>query len=204
MGDDARPRTIKELGFDNWLTNVFWAYYKWYFFLGLAVLTIVVLSLISLAAQERADITITYVYAHTLDESQMEAARSAFAAKAQPENGRGTVKVKAEAFPLVNEKGERLLYGELEDADRIIYVMDDESISFFTELGYFGMSIGLVPGTDLFVAVRDTPVIPYRLEDFADQGYTQEQVDSSNAYREEEHAKQVQAARDLANAVVYW
>ena len=203
MGEDARRRTIKELGFDSWLDNVFWPYYKWYFFVGLAVLTIIVLTIVSYASRERADLVLTYVYSGVPDEAQMETARELFAAKAQPENGRGTVKVKVEAFPLVNEKGERLLFGELEDSDRIIYIMDDSSVSFFQNLGYFGMSKGVLPGTGLFAVVRDTPVIPYRLEDFADQGYTQEQIDDSNAYRVEEHAKQVQAADELVQEVIY-
>ena len=203
MDDDPRKRSIKELGFDKWLDNVFWPYYKWYFFLGLAVLTILVLSVISLATRERADLVLTYVYSTAPDEAQMEKARELFAAKAKTESGRGTVKVKVEAFPLVNEQGERLLYGELEDADRIIYILDDASVSFYQTLGYFGMTKGVLPGTELFAAVRDTPVIPYRLEDFADQGYTQEQIDESNAYREEEHRKQVQAANELVLAVIY-
>ena len=203
MDDDTRKRSIKELGFDNWLTNVFWPYYKWYFFLGLMIFTVLVLSVVSLATRERADLVLTYVYSGTPDEAQMERAKELFAAKAKTENGRGTVRVKVEAFPLVNEQGERLLYGELEDADRIIYILDDASVSFYQTLGYFGMTKGLLPGTELFAAVRDTPVIPYRLEDYADQGYTQEQIDESNAYRVEEHRKQVQAADELVLEVIY-
>ena len=203
MDDDARRRSIRELGFENWLDNVFWPYYKWYFFVGLAVLTILVLTVISYATRERSDLVLTYVYAAAPDDAQAEKARELFAAKAKTESGRGTVKVKVEAFPLVNEQGERLLFGELQDADRIIYILDDASVSFYQALGYFDMTKGILPGTDLFAAVRDTPVIPYRLEDFADQGYTQEQIDESNAYREEEHAKQVQAANELVQQVIY-
>jgi len=202
MGEDARRRTIKELGFDSWLDNVFWAYYKWYFFVGLAVLTIIVLSLVSYASRERADLVITYVYSGVPDEAQMETARELFAAKARPENGRGTVKVKVEAFPLVNEKGERLLFGELEDSERIIYIGDDASVSFFQRLGYFDNNKGVLPGTALFTIIRDTPVVPYRLEDFADQGYTQEQIDDSNAYRIAAHRDRVQEAAELVREVI--
>ena len=125
MDDDPRKRSIKELGWQSWLTNVFWAYYKWYFFVGLALLTILLLTVIGYARQERVDLVLTYVYASAPDEAQAETARSLFAAKAAEEGGRGGVRVKVEAFPLVNEKGERLLYGELDDPDRIIYIADD-------------------------------------------------------------------------------
>ena len=42
MDDDPRKRSIKELGWQSWLTNVFWAYYKWYFFVGVFALTFLV------------------------------------------------------------------------------------------------------------------------------------------------------------------
>ena len=202
MDDDPRKRSIKELGFQSWLTNVFWAYYKWYFFVGVFALTFLVLTVITYARQERADLVLTYVYSSAPDEAQMETVRSAFGAKAKPEGGRGTVKVKVEAIPLQNEKGERLLFGELEDSERMIYVLDGKSVSFFQNLGYFDLSWGTVPGTELTAALRDAPVIPYRLEDFADQGYTQEQIDDSNAYLVRHHAEQIQAAKELLSAVV--
>ena len=202
MDDDPRKRSIKELGWQNWLTNVFWAYYKWYFFVGVFALTFLVLTVLAYARQERADLVLTYVYASAPDAGQAETARSAFAEKARPEGGRGTVKVKVEAIPLQNEQGERLLYGELEDPDRMIYILDNESVSFFQNLGYFGLSWGTVPGTELFAALRDAPVIPYRLEEYADQGYTQEQIDDSNAWLVQHHAEQVQAAKELLTQVM--
>ena len=65
MDDDPRKRSIKELGFESWLTNVFWAYYKWYFFLGVFAVTFLVLTVITYARQDRADMRLTYVYAGT-------------------------------------------------------------------------------------------------------------------------------------------
>ena len=153
MDDDPRKRSIKELGFQSWLTNVFWAYYKWYFFVGVFALTFLVLTVITYARQDRADLVLTYVYSTAPDEAQMETVRSAFGAKAKPEGGRGTVKVKVEAIPLQNEKGERLLFGELEDSERMIYVLDGKSVSFFQNLGYFDLSWGTVPGTELTAAL---------------------------------------------------
>ncbi len=202
MDDDPRKRSIKELGWQSWLTNGFWAYYKWYFFVGVFAITFLVMTVVSYARQDRADLVLTYVYSSAPDEAQAEAVRRAFAEKAKPEGGRGAVKVKVEAVPLRNEKGERLLFGELQDPDRMIYVMDDASVSFFQELGYFGLSWGIVPGTELYAALRDAPVVLYRLEDFADQGYKQEQIDESNEYLIRRHAEQVEAARELVTAVM--
>ena len=47
--DDAKKGRMKEMGFENWLENVFWVYYKWYFFLGVFLLTVLVLPVISVA-----------------------------------------------------------------------------------------------------------------------------------------------------------
>ena len=122
-------------------------------------------------------------------------------ARAVPENGRGVVRVKVEPFPLADEAGERQLYGELEDPDRIIYLLDEASLSFYQAMGYFDEAERL-PGMDLWISVRDTPVILYRFEDFADQGYTQEQIDESNAFLIERHDQRVQAARELVDGML--
>ena len=63
-------------------------------------------------------------------------------------------------------------------------------------MGYFDEAERL-PGLDLWISVRDTPVILYRLEDFADQGYTQEQIDESNEFLIQRHGQRIQAAREL-------
>jgi hypothetical protein len=200
MDDDPRKRSIKELGFESWLTNVFWAYYKWYFFLGVFAVTFLVLTVITYARQDRADMRLTYVYAGTADADQAETARSRVASLAKPEGGRGAVRVKVDAVPLVDEKGERRTYGELEDSDRILYLLDRESLDFYQALGYFAGARQL-PGLDLWVGLNDAPVTLYRLEDFADQGYKQEQIDDSNAYLIQHHGEQVQAARELVESL---
>lgn len=199
--DDAKKGRLKEMGFENWLANVFWVYYKWYFFLGVLLLTILVLTVISVAGKDRTKLRVTYVYAEVMDQTQAETVRGMVEARAVPENGRGVVRVKVEPFPLVNEAGERLLYGELEDPDRIIYLLDEASLGFYRAMGYFDEAERL-PGLDLWISVRDTPVILYRLEDFADQGYTQEQIDESNAFLIQRHGQRVQAARELVDGLL--
>lgn len=194
--DDAKRGRLKEMGFDNWLTNVFWVYYKWYFFLGVAILTVLVLTVVSFAGQDRTNMRVTYVYGETLEQEQAETVRKQMEARAVPENGRGVVRVKVEGFPLVNEAGERLLYGELGDPDRIFYLLDETSLSFYQTLGYFADARPM-PGTDLWIALRDTPVVLYRIEDFADQGYTREQIDESNEFLIQRHGERIQAAREL-------
>ena len=194
--DDAKKGRLKEMGFENWLANVFWVYYKWYFFLGVLLLTILVLTVISVAGKDRTNLRVTYVYAEVMDQAQAETVRGMVEARAVPENGRGVVRVKVEPFPLVNEAGARLLYGELEDPDRIIYLLDEASLGFYRAMGYFDEAERL-PGLDLWISMRDTPVILYRLEDFADQGYTQEQIDESNEFLIQRHGQRIQAAREL-------
>ncbi|MBR3060439.1 MAG: hypothetical protein IKG89_07480 [Oscillospiraceae bacterium] len=194
--DDAKKGRLKEMGFENWLANVFWVYYKWYFFLGVLLLTILVLTVISVAGKDRTNLRVTYVYAEVMDQAQAETVRGMVEARAVPENGRGVVRVKVEPFPLVNGAGERLLYGELEDPDRIIYLLDEASLGFYQAMGYFDEAERL-PGMELWISVRDTPVILYRLEDFADQGYTQEQIDESNEFLIQRHGQRIQAAREL-------
>ena len=199
--DDAKKGRIREMGFDNWLTNVFWVYYKWYFFLGVFLLTILVLAVISAAGKDRSNLRITYVYGDTPQQTQAETVRSLVEAKALPENGKGVVRARVDIFPMVNEAGERILYGELEDPERIYYLLDEESMSFYRAMGYFADAKRL-PGLDLWISVRDAPVILYRLEDFADQGYTQEQIDESNEYQIQRHQERIRAARELMAALV--
>ena len=199
--DDPKKGRIKEMGFDHWLTNVFWVYYKWYFFLGVFLLTVLVLSLIALAGKDRTNLRITYVYGETLQQDQAETVRSMVEARAVPENGKGVVRAKVDPFPLLSETGERLLYGELEDPDRLIYLLDETSLRFFRTMGYFD-GAEQMPGMDLWICVREAPVILYRLEDFADQGYTQEQIDESNAFLIERHDQRVQAARELVDGML--
>ena len=199
--DDAKPGRIREMGFDNWLTNVFWVYYKWYFFLGVFLLTVLVLTAISFAGRDRTNLRITYVYGETVNETQAETIRSLAEARAVPENGRGKVRAKVDAVPMVNEAEERLLYGELDDPDRLIYLLDEASLGFYQTLGYFEGAKRL-PGLDLWICVRETPAVLYRLQDFADQGYTQEQIDESNEYLVERQAQRIQAAKELAESLL--
>ena len=199
--DDAKKGRMKEMGFENWLENVFWVYYKWYFFLGVFLLTVLVLTVISVAGKDRTNMRVTYVYAETLNQTQADAVGKMVEARAVPENGRGVVRVKVEPFPLADEAGERQLYGELEDPDRLIYLLDETSLGFYRAMGYFAEAERM-PGLDLWIAVRDIPVILYRFEDFADQGYTQEQIDESNAFLIERHDQRVQAARELVDSLL--
>ncbi len=199
--DNPKKGRIREMGFENWLNNVFWVYYKWYFFLGAFLLTLLVLAVISAAGKDRSNLRITYVYAETADQAQAETARAKIEALALPNNGKGVVRARVDAFPLANEAGERTLYGELEDPERIYYLLDEAALRFYRVMGYFADAKRL-PDSDLWISVRDTPVILYRLEDFADQGITQEQIDESNAYQIERHQERIRAARELVEALV--
>ena len=199
--DDAKKGRIKEMGFENWLTNVFWVYYKWYFFLGVLILTILVLFLISASGRDRSNLLVTYVYTEAPDQSQTETVKGMVEARAVPENNRGTVRVRVDAFPLQNGMGERALYEELGDPDRLIYLLDQNALAFYQTMGYFPDAEQL-PGTELWISVRETPAVLYRLEDFADQGYTQEQIDESNAYLVERQGQRIQAARELVEGLL--
>ena len=199
--DDAKRGRIKEMGFDNWLTNVFWVYYKWYFFLGVFLLVILVFTVIGMAGKDRSNLRITYVYADAMQETQAETVRGWVEARAVPEKSRETVRAKVEAFPLSNESGERILYGELLDPERMIYLLDEASLDFYQAMGYFAGAERL-PGMDLWICVRDTPETPYRLADFADQGYTQEQIDEANEYLIERHEQRIKAAHELVEGLL--
>ncbi len=184
---------------EHWLSNVFWFHYKLYYIAALFFATILLTTLFSAIFREKTDLSLIYVHSPAEETSAAEPIRSLFARYAETER-RGGARVAVDPVELETKEGERPLYGELELSDNILYLLDGDSLEFCRALGFFEEA-DYLPSLGLWVSVRDVPVIPYLLEDFQDQGYTQEQVDESNAYREEEHRKQVQAARALVDTL---
>jgi hypothetical protein len=197
--DNERGK-LRDIGWERWLNNVFWVYYKWYFLVGVFLLTVLVCTVVSHAARDRADMRLTYVYGEILDQTGAEQAAAWVADNVLLKDGKSRVRVKADPIPLVTESGERPAYGALADGERILYLLDEASLAFYRSLGYFQEDVRM-SHLDLWLSLQDTPVRLYSLEDFPDQGYTQEQIDEYNDYLILQHQEDLASARGLLSVL---
>ena len=91
------------------------------------------------------------------------------------------------------------------DREKKIEILKDAHVGSFAVTGLITAILFMLfsAGQIMYIqSVKDTPVILYRFEDFADQGYTQEQIDESNAFLIERHGQRVQAARELVESLL--
>ncbi len=176
-----------------WLENVFWYHYKWYYFAGVFVAVLLITSLVSWIGKVDYDWTVQYVHAGAADEAASAELQRRFQTAATDESGNGKVQVQINEFAETTDPGRMDLLGLLRDGDRILYVLDETTLAACRELGYFETVTPL--GNGLYAAVWDTPITPYTMADFEGYGYTQDQIDESNAYREGKHLELVEAAR---------
>ncbi len=182
--------------FESWMSNVFWYHYKWYFVVGVFAASLLVMSAVSFVRAADYDWTVVYAHCGESDPSKTAGIRSAFEAAGTDESNNGRVQVEVRVAALDWEKGYCGLYGELAEPDSILYVMDDSVLKLYRSLGYFE-NAAYIGSLGLWAAVNDTPVKPYRLEDFSGYNYTQEDVDEANRDRQERHDEMVSQAKAI-------
>ena len=104
-----------------------------------------------------------------------------------------------EEYPDTGDPGRKDLLGLLRESEDILFVLDGETLALYQSLGYFGDAVPLMDG--LWAATNDAPVKPFTLEEFAEYGYTQEQIDESNAYMADQHAKKLEEAAGILRSL---
>ncbi len=183
----------------HWLENVFWYHYKWYYFVGVFLGVLLISSVIGFVTRVQWDWTVPYVHLGAADKASTAAVKKALTAVGTDVSGNGRVQIKVEEYPDTGDPGRMDLLGLLRESDNILFVMDAETLELYRSLGYFGEASPL--GEGLWAAAHDAPVIPFTLEEYAAYGYTQEQIDDSNAYMAQKHADQVAAAEGILQSL---
>ena len=179
----------------HWLENVFWYHYKWYYFAAVFAAVFILASVISLATRVHWDWTVRYVHAGAADPAGVSALKKRFTAAGTDESGNGKVQVRVLESCGTGDPGRRDILGLLQDSESILYVLDDETFALYDALGYFPVSVAMEGG--LHAAVHSAPVEPFTIEEYGSYGYTQEQIDESNAWMAEEHERLVAAAEEI-------
>lgn len=193
MHEEARPEgKLRRL--EDWLTNVFWYHYRWYYIAAVFVATLVIVSAVSFIAHVDYDWTVVYAHAGQADPAGAAALKERFTQAGVEVNGDRKLRVKVLELFEGESPDRHGLYGLLDDADAFLYALDGPTAALYRDLGYFTEA---TEADGLLLAVNDAPVKPYTLAQFAEYNYTQDQIDEANAYRQEEHDKLAALARQV-------
>ncbi len=183
----------------HWLENVFWYHYKWYYFVGVFVGILLISSVVSFVTRVKWDWTVPYVHAGQADKGSVAAVKKALTGLGTDVSGNGKVQIKVEEYPDTGDPGRKDMLGLLRESDNILFVMDGETLALYQALGYFSDAAPL--GEGLWAATHDTPVTPFTLEEYAAYGYSQEQIDESNAYMASQHARLLEDAAGMLRSL---
>ena len=192
---EQAPRARSWEEWSHWLENVFWYHYKWYYFVGVFAAVLLISSVVSFVARVDYDWTVPYVHVGEADKGGAAAVKKVLTSLGSDVNGNGKVQIKVEEYPETGDPGRKDMLGLLLESGNILFVMDGETLGLYQALGYFSDAVPL--GEGLWAASHDAPVTPFTLEEYREYGYTQEQIDDSNAYMARQHADRVAAAADI-------
>lgn len=183
----------------HWLENVFWYHYKWYYFVGVFAAILLISSIVSFVTRVEWDWTVPYVHVGAADKASASAVKKALLAVGTDVSGNGKVQIKVEEYPDTGDPGRKDLLGLLRESDNILFVMDGETLKLYQALGYFDDAVPFADG--LWAATHDAPVKPFTLAEYAEYGYTQEQIDDSNAYMAQQHARKLEEAAGILRSL---
>lgn len=89
MRSDNDPRTIRELGFKTWLTDVLWYHHKGKIIAGLAGVVVIVWLITLVTSKTSPDITVVLVTTQEVDSYAVNSLETVFADALGDENGDG-------------------------------------------------------------------------------------------------------------------
>jgi hypothetical protein len=185
---------------EDWLTNMFWYHYKWYFIIGVFALSLLIMSVVSFVKNVDYDWTVIYAHIGAGGSDKTAEIKDSFETNGSDITGNGKIQIAVTEALFDKQKGYYSLSGELTNSDNIIFVMDDAVIKLYQSLGYFKDAV-YIDDLELWAGINDVPVKPYKLEDFAGYDYTQEDIDDSNSYRQGEHDKLITAAEMIIEKI---
>ena len=167
--------------------------------MGVFAAVLLISSVVSFVSRVDWDWTVPYVHVGEADKGSAAAVKKALTSLSSDMSGNGKVQIRLEEYPETGDPGRKDLLGLLRESDNVLFVLDGETLALYQALGYFSDAVPL--GEGLWAATHDAPVTPFTLEEYAAYGYTQEQIDDSNAYMAQQHADRVAAAADILRSL---
>lgn len=200
---EAEPGKMEKI--ENWLTNTFWFHYKWYFVIGVFLLSLLIMAAVGLASAVSYDWTVVYAHNGAADSAQVEEIRELMESLL-PETGKNR-RVDVDVVELNRDGGvmegygENRLYNYLNDQNTMIYFLDEENYHLFSELGYFedAVAVSAMPG--LYCTTNDSPVKPLDANSSEYADYSQEFLDDVYLEYVAEHEELLSKAREALSKI---
>ncbi|MDD6188276.1 MAG: hypothetical protein PUB32_01700 [Clostridiales bacterium] len=190
---------------ENWLTNTFWFHYKWYFIIGVFLLSLLIMAAVGLVTSVSYDWTVVYAHNGAADSARAEEIRELMESLL-PETGKNR-RVDVEVVELsrdggvMESYGENLLYSHLNDQNTMIYILDEENYHIFSELGYFADAVAVSAMPGLYCTTNDSPVKPLDAESPEYADYSQEFLDDVYLEYVAEHEELLAKAREALSHI---
>ncbi len=172
---------------EDWLSNVFWFHYKWYFIAAVFAAALVLMFFFGAATEVKYDWTVVYVNSGSADAERSENLVKLLE-EVLPETGKNH-RVDVELVETAGDEAGEPVYGYLENQDCVIFLLDGEAKEKYSSLGFFEDALPVSGAEGLYAAVHDAPVKPLSAEDPQYSNYSQKFLDAVNRENLEEHEK---------------
>lgn len=140
MRPDDERRTIKELGFRTWLTDVFWYHYKWAV-IGVAAAIAVVAVMVSLSSGPKSDAIVILATSEIIEQDRVNSLKLAIGDALGDVNGDGQIVISTQQLVLNGSGGvyssddsTKLMTSFLDDGI-VLYFFDEKNLKIYAPPG---------------------------------------------------------------------
>lgn len=177
---------------EDWLANVFWFHYKWYFIAAVFAAALVVMFIAGAVSEVKYDWRVVYLSSETPDPAR-EKALVRLLEDTLPETGRNH-RVDVELVNSADGDAGEPAYGYLENQDCIVFLLDEAAKEKYAKLGFFEDAAPVNGEAGLYAALHDSPVKMLSAEDPQYSSYSQQFLDAVNRENIEEHDRLISLA----------
>ncbi|NLO48695.1 MAG: hypothetical protein GX111_10310 [Clostridiales bacterium] len=201
--------------FESWLTNKFWFHYKWYFLLGVFVLTFLILTVFQAVNTVTYDRTV--VYAHTgpvvPEKTELVRAYVQGVANAYTDGKEKLVDVfeVTDSNSETGKRGQKSIYAAFTSPDYVLMLVDRSYFELYSALGYFEQIPGSESGVkgvyieslDLYAVANKGPTKQYTMAEAIAKNVklTEEELADMNAELQKEHDDYVELTLDMVKSM---
>lgn len=188
--------------FENWLTNVFWFHYKWYFLAALFALSLALSFLIAALTRVHTDWTVVYVHEGAAQAETSASLEELLRTRLPDMTGRKKVDIVLDEIAMAEGqdalRDEHGLYYAANDPDIYLILADEEALALYRD------RLGLLDGQEvydetlgLYLLLSDTPPTLHSNaeEDYA--SFSEEELREVNDDIVAEHELRVDKIRTL-------